>query len=110
MKRASINFILLVGIIFSLVLFLKPEKDIYASIPPQQETDSTYTTLSSTVTNGYAGSDTCHHEWFMTTTSENDTVAHTQTQTVSRQCTKCGRQTTTINIWKTYEKDTTGSY
>ena len=63
--------------------------------------------------NGYLGDDTCQHEWFVSTNSNTDTVnanglLWTKTQIVSRQCTKCGKQTTTLNIWKTYEKDTTG--
>lgn len=78
----------------------------------QQETDSTYTTFTTEQVNGFTGNDTCQHEWFVSTNVATDTVnvgrlLWTKTQTVSRQCTKCGKQTTTLNIWKTYEKDTT---
>lgn len=78
----------------------------------QQETDSTYTTFTTEQVNGFTGNDTCQHEWFVSTNAATDTVnvgglLWTKTQIVSRQCTKCGKQTTTLNIWKTYEKDTT---
>lgn len=105
MKQGTISFILFVGVIFSFVLLFQPEKSIYASIP--QQTDSTYTTFSTRTEDGYIGSDTCHHEWFTTTANHSDSVTHTQTQIVSRQCVKCGKQTSTINIWTTYETDTT---
>jgi hypothetical protein len=82
----------------------------------QQQTDSTYTTFTTEQVNGFTGNDTCQHEWFVSTNVTRDTVnmeglLWTKTQTVSRQCTKCGKQTTTLNIWKTYakdEEDTTG--
>lgn len=84
----------------------------------QSETDSTYTTFKTEQVNGYSGSDTCSHEWFVSTkestdtaTGEDTTLLWVKTQSVSRQCTKCGKQMTTLNIWKTYakdEEDTTG--
>ena len=85
----------------------------------QQQTDSTYTTFTTQQVNGYVGSGSCTHEWFVSTNENTDTMSNTdstgllwiKTQTASRQCTKCGKQTTTLNIWKTYakdEEDTTG--
>lgn len=85
----------------------------------QQQTDSTYTTFTTQQIAGYAGNDTCTHAWFISTNEETDTAGSTDTtnllwtrrQGVSFQCTKCGKQTTTLNVWKTYakdEKDTTG--
>lgn len=106
MKRLTTMFILLVGIITCTFLMVQPERVAFASIPVQ--TDSTYTTFTTRTEDGYVGSDTCHHEWFTTTANHTDSVAHTQTQIVSRQCVKCGKQTSTINTWTTYETDTTG--
>lgn len=84
----------------------------------QQQTDSIYTTFTTEQVNGYTGSGSCQHEWFVSTKEQTDTamadstgLLWTKTQSVSRQCTKCGKQTTTLNIWKTYakdEEDTTG--
>lgn len=84
----------------------------------QQQTDSTYTTFTTEQVNGYVGSGSCTHEWFLSTKEKTDTaiadstgLLWIKTQSLSRQCTKCGKQTTTLNIWKTYakdEEDTTG--
>jgi len=108
MKRIATIFSLLAVIITCMFFLVQPEKSAFAA--PPANTDSTYTTFSTRTENGYAGVDSCHHEWFTTTADETDTVAHTQTQIVSRQCVKCGKQISTINTWTTYETDTISGY
>lgn len=85
-----------------LILILSAVLTLSISVTAQ-ETDSTYTTFTSEVVQGYEGTDTCVHEWFTTTTDI--TVTDKRTQTTSRQCVKCGKQNSTVNIWTTYLKE-----
>jgi len=76
---------------------------------------SSYTTTSTTTTAGYPGIDSCTHEWFLTTVESDDTahignILEVKTQTVSRQCVRCGKQISTETKWTTYQLDTTSSF
>lgn len=75
-----------------------------------QDTDSTYTTVKDESVSGFQGFNECNHEWFTSVNETEDSakfdnVIHVRQQVISRQCTECGKQISTITTWTTYLKN-----